>query len=116
MSQQSPNLQAFIDECVEAYHSGPYDENTTRIASEAIASIITVLVMGGLKLCLPELQEWMKLGMTKVALKRQQIEKKLKAYAEQKELDYEAAQKAAGIVAGRLNEENIESVVKALEG
>ncbi len=114
MPQQSPELQAFVNECVEEYHSGVYDENAKRSAAD-VAFIMTVLISQGLYIMLPEIREWLKLGVAVIALKRQELERKLQEYAREKELDYPTAEKAARIVADRLNEDNIEAVVKALE-
>ena len=48
-------------------------------------------------------------------LKRLAIENKLKKYAEQKELDYKEASKAAKAVADGLNEQNVGTMIKAIE-
>jgi hypothetical protein len=115
MPQENPELQAFVDECVEEYYNAPYEDGTSRLATEAIVSLITLLAYEGLKLCLPELREWLKLGASVITLKRLEIEKKLKKYAEQKELDYKEAKKAAKAIADRLDEKNVGTVINAIE-
>ena len=62
MPQKNPELQAFVDECVEEYYNAPYEDGTSRLATEAIVSLITLLAYEGLKLCLPELREWRELA------------------------------------------------------
>jgi hypothetical protein len=78
--------------------------------------LISILVFEGLKLILPELKEWVKLGATVVTMKRQELQKKLVEYARDKELDFPAADKAAEAVASRINQENLGRIVSALEG
>ena len=54
-----------------------------------------VLIYEGIKLFLPEIKAWLKLPAMHLALFRQKLEKKLKEYALEKELDYQKAEKAA---------------------
>ncbi len=115
MSQQSPELQAFVDECMQEYYNGPYEEGATRFSSEAFQIVMAVMVYQGFIVCLPLLQSWVETGATAAELKRQEIENKLKEFAKEKELDYKAAPKAAKIVAKRLTEENIKAVFDAVK-
>lgn len=78
-------------------------------------TLATILVFQGIPIILPELKEWVKLGMAAVALKRQEIEKKLRAVATEKELDYDKASLVAGKVAANINEKNVKSIISAIE-
>jgi hypothetical protein len=77
--------------------------------------LLAILVFEGLKCILPELKEWVKLGATVVAIKRQELQKKLVEYARDKELDFPAAEQAAEVIASKVNEENLSRLVTALE-
>ena len=113
MSQHPPELQKFVDDCVVEYCSGTYEEQVER--SDAVAYVTLILVAEGLRVMLPELQEWLALGATAIALKRQEIEQKLMNYAKEKELDYTVAKKSAAIVAKRLDEKTLKTIVDALK-
>ena len=51
----------------------------------------------------------------RITLKRQELRKKLIAYAEKMELDFPEAEQAAGIIADRITEENVEHLIKSLD-
>lgn len=78
-------------------------------------AVITFLVLHGLKILLPELKEWVKLGFLKITLWRLKIEKKLKDYALEKELDFKTAQIASQKIAQNINENNIKNIITELE-
>lgn len=78
-------------------------------------TILTILVFQGLKILLPEIREWIKLGFSRIVLKRLEIEKRLKEYALEKELHYDYAAKAANKIAQNINEKNIQNVIQELE-
>lgn len=102
-------LTDFIKECSEAK---PESTDEKFVGWEGL---VGVLVGAGLKILLPELKEWMKLGASYISLKRQELKKKLIDYAKEKELDFPAAEKAAGVIADRVNEENLGEIINALE-
>ncbi len=108
-------IDDFIKECMNEYTETTPESTGDKLALEAIVSLFSILVYHGIKILLPEIKEWAKLGAAKIALKRQELEKKLLTYAEEKELDYEAAKKAAGIVTRRITEKNVEKIIKGLE-
>ncbi len=70
-------------------------------------SLVTILVYEGIKLILPEIREWLKLGASAIALERLEIRKRLVEYAEKKELEFPQAEKAAEAVANNLNKETL---------
>lgn len=78
-------------------------------------TILTILIYQGIKMLLPELREWIKLGFSRIVLKRLEIEKRLKKYALEKELYYDYAEKAASKIAQNINEKNIKDVITELE-
>lgn len=80
-----------------------------------IDTVVTILVFQGLKILLPEVREWIKLGLSKIVLKRLEIEKRLKDFALEKELDYRVAEKASEKIAKNINEHNIENIISELE-
>jgi len=104
-------LDEFIAECVAETLEGT-DEKSIPIDWE---NLISVLIGSGLTLLLPELKEWVKLGATAITLKRLEIKKRLLDFAKEKELDYEKAEKAAGVIADKINEKNIGKLIPALE-
>ena len=77
--------------------------------------VLTLLITTGLSILLPELKQWVKLGMAAIAVKRLEIEKQLKEYAAEKELDMDEAQQAAYAVAQNITPENINQIIAALE-
>ena len=111
----STYVDEFIKACANEYVETTDEPGGEKLTSAAIISILTILVYHGLKVLLLELKEWVKLGAAQIALKRQEIEKKLIKYAETKELDYNAAKKAAALVAGKITDQNVEKLVKELE-
>lgn len=102
-------LEDFIKECFESKPETPKEKF---IGWE---EIIFTLVGFGLKLILPELKEWVKLGTSVIVVKRLEIKKKLIEYAAKKELDFPAAEKASEVISDKINEENIYSLINALE-
>ena len=105
--------QSYLDEFIaECATETPGPTNERFIGWE---SLISVLVGSGLTLLLPELKEWVKLGATAITLKRLEIKKRLLDFAKEKELDYEKAEKAAGVIADKINEKNIGKLIPALE-
>ena len=102
-------LQEFIQECSQAV------ESETSEKFVGWETILTVLVIGGLKMLLPELKEWLKLGATVITTKRLALQKRLEEYALEKELDFATAEKAAAVIANQINEENIGRIIRELE-
>ena len=102
-------LQEFIQECSQAVGS------ETREKFVGWETILTVLVIEGLKMMLPELKEWVKLGATVITTKRLALQKRLEEYALEKELDFAKAEKAAAVIADNINEENVSRIIKELE-
>ncbi len=102
-------LSEFIKDCSET--------GRERIDERFVGwdAIVAILVYQGIKLLLPELKEWIKLGASAITLKRQEIRKKLSDYAKEKELDFPQAEKAASVIAEKINEENIGNIIKELE-
>jgi len=105
-----PYLQDFIKECTESI---PKTSGEKFIGWEGL---VYVLVTEGLKILLPELKEWVKLGVNFIVMKRLEIKKRLESYAMKKELDFPAAEKAATAVANNITENNIDKLIQALEG
>ena len=102
-------LQEFIQECSQAVGS----ETSEKFVGWE--TILTVLVIQGLKTLLPELKEWVKLGATAITTKRLALQKRLEEYALEKELDFAMAEKAAAAIADNINEENVSRIIKELE-
>lgn len=102
-------LDAFVKEC-SADLPPTSDEKFT-----GWEPIVAVLVFEGLRVLLPELKEWMKLGGSVIALKRQEISQKLEAYALEKELDFPAAEQAAQRIAERIDEATLTRIIGAFE-
>ncbi len=107
MSNQT-YLSEFIKECSEARTEQRGEKFV------GLESLIAILVYEGIKVLLPELKEWIKLGALKITLKRQEIKKRLIDYAEEKELDFPQAEEAASVIADKINEKNIERIVSDL--
>jgi hypothetical protein len=80
-----------------------------------IDTVVTILVFQGLKMLLPEIKEWVKLGFSKIVLKRLEIEKRLKDYALEKELDFQTVAQATEKIAQNINENNISGIINELE-
>ena len=78
-------------------------------------TVIAILIFQGLKIMLPEIKEWLKLGFSKIVLKRLEIEKRLQDYALSKELDFGTAKEASEKIARNINEKNIENIINELE-
>jgi len=107
--KSKPYIEEFIKTCSQT----PIEE--TREKFIGWEYLITILVYEGIKLLLPEIREWLKLGASAVALKRLEIKKRLIEYAKAKELEFPQAEKAAEAVADNLNEETLKRIAKELE-
>lgn len=103
-------VQKFIKNCSEA--AAVEKTNEKFIEWDAL---VAILVYEGMKLMLPELREWVKLGATVITLKRQKLKNRLIEYAREKELDFPQAEKAAEVIATRVNEENLGKIIKGIE-
>jgi len=102
------NLDLFIKDCSMAA------DEATKEKFIGWEGLIAILVYQGLKLMLPEIKEWLRLGAQAIALKRQEMKKRLVDYALEKELDFPQAEQAAEIVSQRLNEEVLHDLVKTI--
>jgi hypothetical protein len=102
-------LQNLINDCIESIDDNEKDRFV------GWESLFSILIYQGLLIMLPELKEWLKLAASAIALKRQEIKKKLIEFAAERELDFPQAETAADKVADRLDERTIKQVVKALE-
>ena len=102
-------LNDFIKECSE---EKPETTDEKFIGWE---SLVSILIYEGIKWILPEIREWVKLGATAITLKRLEVKKKLIEYAAEKELDFPAAEKAAEVISNKINEKNINKIIKSLE-
>ncbi len=102
-------LEEFANEC--AQHA-PTDTGEKFVGWEGL---IITLVGVGLTVALPELKEWVRLGAQASSVIRQKLKKKLIEYAAEHELDFPAAEQAAELVAERVNEDNVGTLVEALE-
>ena len=105
----SDYLKNFIQTCAQ---TRPDSEDQKFVGWEAV---VAILVYQGLKVMLPELKEWLKLGGSLIALKRLEIRKKLESYALEKELDFQAAEQAAKNIAENITEDTLEDIVDALD-
>lgn len=83
--------------------------------SIGIDTVVTILVFQGLKMILPQIKMWIGTGIKKIELKRLEIEKKLKKYALEMELDYQEAVKAANKITKQITAKNIQNIVDELE-
>lgn len=110
---QNKHLEELI---TEVHAELKQEEQGQAYRSDALTTIVTVLVTMGLKTLLPELKEWAKLAGTASALIRQEIEKRLEAYAKSKELDMDKARKVAKKIAEKINDKNIKQLTEGLEG
>ncbi len=104
-----PYLEEFIKKCSETV----FEQTDEKYVGWE--DLIRTLVLGGLVFLMPEIKEWVKLGMSSIALKRLEIKKKLEEYAAEKELDFPQAEKAAEAVANNLNKETLTKIVEELE-
>ena len=102
-------LQNLINDCIESIDDNEKDRFV------GWESLFSILIYQGLLIMLPELKEWLKLAASAIALKRQEIKKKLIEFAAARELDFPQAETAADKVADQLDENAIKQVVKALE-
>ena len=102
-------LEEFASQCTQ---QGPPDTDEKFVGWEGL---IITLVGVGLKVALPELKEWVRLGAQASSVLRQRLTTKLIEYATEHELDFPAAEKAAELVAQRVNEDNVGTLVEALE-
>ncbi len=104
-----PVIDNFIKECTQEI---PKQTNEKFIGWE---TLVTILVIEGIKIILPEVKEWVKLGATVITMKRLELKKKLMEFAKEKELDYQEAEKAAAVISEKINEENLARIVNELE-
>lgn len=102
-------LKKFVEECSK---SMPEESDEKFIGWE---NLIYILVGYSLRLLLPELKKWMKLGAETIAIKRLEIKKKLVDYAKERELDFPQAEIAAEVIADKIDRENLDKIIKALE-
>ncbi len=102
-------LEEFARECSQ---QKPADTDEKFVGWEGL---IVTLVGFGLAAALPELREWARLGAAASAVLRQKLTRKLVDYASEHELDFPAAEKAAEVVAQRVNEDNVGVLLEALE-
>lgn len=109
--KQNEYLNNFMEEAQVELASSTEEQDHKGLGS----TTLIVLVTWGLFQLLPELKEWLKLGVSALALKRQEIEKRLEAYAAKKELDMDEARKAAKVVAKKVTESDVKQLVQALE-
>ncbi len=102
-------LEEFAGQCAQ---QRPPDTDEKFVGWEGL---IYILVGVGLKVALPELKEWIRLGAQVSSVLRQRLTTKLIEYATEHELDFPAAEKASELVAQRVNEDNVGPLVEALE-
>jgi hypothetical protein len=105
----SSYLKDFIKECASVK---PEPAGERAIGWE---DTVFILVGYGLKLLLPELKEWLKLGASVITMKRLEIKRRLLDYAKQRELDFQEAARAADVIVEKIDEKNIGQLVAALE-
>ena len=98
-----------------AHEAAQEKPDTERFRSLGWEEVVFTLVGVGLKAILPELKEWIKLRASAIGVKRLEIQKRLTDYAREKKLDMQEAEKAAGVIADKITEENVEQLVEALE-
>ena len=106
---EKENLDLFIKDCVLLANKRSEEKFL------GWESLIAILIYQGIKLMLPEVKEWLKIGTEAIALKRQEIRKGLVDYASRNELDFPQAERAAEIVSQRLNEKTLKNIVKVLD-
>ncbi len=106
---EQPYLEEFIKKCSET----EIEKTDERFVGWE--TLLAVLVYEGIKIMLPEIREWLKLGATGIALKRLEFKKRLEEYAAEKELEFPHAEKAAEAVANNLTEETLTRIVSELE-
>ena len=102
-------LQNLINDCIESIDDNEKDRFV------GWESLFSILVYQGMLIMLPELKEWLKLAASAIALKRQEVKKKLIEFAAERELDFPQAETAAGEVSDRLDQNTIKEIVKALD-
>ncbi len=107
------NNQTYLDEFIKDCSETRPENTGERFVSWE--PIIAILVYQGIKLLLPELKEWIKLGASVITLKRQEVKKRLIVYAEEKELNFPEAEKAASVIADKINEKNVGKLIRELE-
>ncbi len=108
-----PYLEEFIKKCSETEFEKTDEQTDEKYVGWE--DLIRTLVFGGFVFLMPEIKEWVKLGMSTIALKRLEIKKKLEEYAAEKELDFPQAEKAAEAVANNLDKETLTKIVEELE-
>ena len=108
-----PKETPFLDELIDTTKAEIELDTSKKFID--IDSIVAILVYQGLKILLPELKEWIKLGFSKIVLKRLEIQKRLENFAREKELDFKIAQRATEKMVKHINEKNINSIIHELE-
>ncbi|MGE0086199.1 MAG: hypothetical protein AB7S75_17465 [Desulfococcaceae bacterium] len=103
------NNEKYLDELVKdcLVDAAQESANEKAIGWEPL---IAIFVYEVIRPMLPEIREWLKLAVIPIDLKRQEIRKKLMAYAEKKELDFTQAEKAAGAVVKHITQEKIKKL------
>ena len=109
MLEWEPLLDEVYEKCQAQVHEEP--ENERFIGWEALYG---VLIYEAIKLFLPEIKAWLKLPAMQLALFRQNLEKKLKEYALEKELDYQKAEQAAARVVAAVDNSLLPRLFKAI--
>ena len=108
-NEWKPLLDEVYDTCQAQAHEEP--ENERFIGWEALYG---VLIYEGIKLFLPEIKAWLKLPAMQLALFRENLEKRLKEYALEKELDYQKAEKAAARIVAAVDNNLLARLFKAI--
>ncbi|MGA1839568.1 MAG: hypothetical protein ACMUIU_02995 [bacterium] len=106
---KTKNIDLFIKDCAISA------DEETKEKFVGWESLIAILIYQGIRLMLPEIKEWFKLGAQANALKRQEIKKKLVNYALEKELDFPQAEQAAEIISQRLDEKTLKDIIEVFE-
>jgi hypothetical protein len=109
MLEWEPLLDEIYEKCQVQVDEEPDTERF--IGWEALYGL---LIYEAIKLFLPEIQEWLKLPAMTLALFRQNLEKKLKEYALEKELDYQKAEKAAARVVAAVDNNLLARLFRAI--
>jgi hypothetical protein len=109
MLEWEPLLDEVYAKCQVQVHEESENERFT--GWEALYGL---LIYEAIKLFLPEIKEWLKLPVMTLALFRQNLEKKLKEYALEKELDYQKAEKAAARVVATVDNNLLARLFKAI--
>ncbi|MFB3041290.1 MAG: hypothetical protein ACE1ZS_05725 [Candidatus Poribacteria bacterium] len=112
MTTKNDEWKPLLDEVYETCQAQAQEEpeNERFMGWEALYG---VLIYEGIKLCLPEIKAWLKLPAMQLALFREKLEKKLKEYALEKELDYQKAEQAAARIVAAVDNKLLARLFKA---